>query len=580
MKKTVKKSLCAVLCALLLLPSAGLAKASGDPPLTIYVAADTHYKPLAMLGPIGEQQGLPGDPLYWHTNIQGELDYESEAIINSLLSRFEASNSRVLLIAGDITKGGRRGEHSAVTGKLRAFEHRTGKNIFVINGNHDIDDVSGPGSIDLAEFKTMYADFGYSQALDRHDASASYTADLGGGYRLIAIDSCVYGDDLGKITPAVLSWVEEQAAKAKADGQYLVGLMHHSALEHFKNQGVPGGGNLVVENYREISAKFADWGIKTIFTGHVHASDISEAVTDKGGKIYDIETGSLITFPNAYRIVTFSEAGVEVRSEYIDAIDTADLAAGYNAAQLELLENDFPAFSRGYQNAAMNRYITEYIGTPRKVARLFDFEPGSDGYKALAALMAVLGDALNLPIYETASTEAVDSLEEIAALAGETIEPSEFKKISDIVSLIFASHYTGDENIPYDSLEIRVFLQAFKGALTYALVNIPTGTANNLIESFGLPSQGFTLNESFYTPAAKLIYMRNAATRIIGTVIKPLLQSFTVDSFTPGDINETLEPYGVSGAAGAAPDPLTDWQVIADIVKRLLRLLLEIVNLF
>ena len=93
------------------------------------------------------------------------------------------------------------------------------------------------------------------------------------------------------MTPEVLSWVEEQAAKAKADGQYLVGMMHHSALEHFKNQGVPGGGNLVVENYREISAKFADWGIKTIFTGHVHASDISEAVTDKGSKIYDIETG-------------------------------------------------------------------------------------------------------------------------------------------------------------------------------------------------------------------------------------------------------------------------------------------------
>lgn len=74
--------------------------------------------------------------------------------------------------------------------------------------------------------------------------------------------------------------------------------------------------------------------------------------------------------------------------------------------------------------------------------------------------------------------------------------------------------------------------------------------------------------------------MRNAATRIIGTVIKPLLQSFTVDSFTPGDINETLEPYGVSGAAGAAPDPLTDWQVIADIVMRLFKVTVEILKLF
>ena len=48
-----------------------------------------------MLEPIGEQQGLPGDPLYWHTNIQGELEYESDAIINELLARFEASPSRV-----------------------------------------------------------------------------------------------------------------------------------------------------------------------------------------------------------------------------------------------------------------------------------------------------------------------------------------------------------------------------------------------------------------------------------------------------------------------------------------------------
>jgi len=42
---------------------------------------------------------------------------------------------------------------------------RTGKKIFVINGNHDIRGAVSDRSIFLADFKAIYNDFGYSDAL-------------------------------------------------------------------------------------------------------------------------------------------------------------------------------------------------------------------------------------------------------------------------------------------------------------------------------------------------------------------------------------------------------------------------------
>jgi len=44
-------------------------------------------------------------------------------------------------------------------------------------------------------------------------------------------------------------------------------------------------------------------GIRLIFTGHYHANDIVEFTND-GKTLYDIQTGSLVTPPYSYRIMT------------------------------------------------------------------------------------------------------------------------------------------------------------------------------------------------------------------------------------------------------------------------------------
>jgi len=546
MKEKMKTFLCVVLCISLLLPAAVTANAESEKYLSVWVMSDPHYRPHSMLGPIGEQTGLPGDPLYWHTNTTGQLTYESEAVINEFLKRFEASSSDILLVAGDLTDDGYLPEHQGISEKFKQFEEKTGKKIFVINGNHDIRGAVTDRSINLSDFKSIYSDFGYSEALAQDENSASYTADLDGKYRLIAIDAVVNGTDKSVISPDLFSWIETQVNQAKADGKKLVGMIHYSILEHFKNQNLAVK-YIMVEDYRDISTKLADWGVKVVFTGHVHGNDISGAVSDKGNTVYDVETCSLIAYPNTYREVTFSDESVKIESKNIDKINTADLVDGYTPAQLDLLENDFQTFSYGFFKAFMNCFISRYIASPASVAKALKVEKGTPAYEALSAVMKELGASLTLPLYDKQATPETDSVEEIAAKVGERVDTSGYKNLPDIVGSVLAAHYSGVENIPYDSPEIRLFKQCFKSALVYSLVSIPVGTANVLFKELGLPASGLTLSNNDYTGAAKLIYMKTAASKLINAVIEPVLQGFTADSYAPADLNVTLEGYDISG---------------------------------
>ena len=575
LKRKLKNSLCVLMSLLILLPFAGQLSAGAQAPLSVFVAADTHYRPLSMLGPIGEQTGLPGDPLYWHTNIQGQLTYESDAILNELLAQFAASSSTALLIPGDITEAGRLSEHLALADKFKQFESKTDKSIFIINGNHDIEGVADGITIDLAAFKSIYADFGYNQAIDCDDTSASYTAELGGGYRLIAVDSCVYGDDNGQIGAQRLGWIENQVAAAKADGIKLIGMMHHSLLEHFGIQGLVGD---TVKDYRNLSVRFAEWGIKVVFTGHKHANDISSAVTANGNRIYDIETNCLTNYPNTYRCVGFSDSAVTVESKYIGKINPADLPPGYNQTQLDLIAADFPAYSRGYFNAGMQRYVNEYIGTPRKVAGWLNIEKDTAAYDALGLVMTVFGQALNLPLYDTAGTSAIDSLAEIARVAGVTMPPSGYKRFSDLVAVIVSRMFSGDENTPIDAPEVQLLLQGLKAALAYSFVQIPNAAAAELYDALGLPGTAPVLNDAALSAAAKPLFAKTAASNILSVAVKPLVEGITVDAYSPGDLNETLEAYGVSGSAGGAEVPVTGLQLATGWLKGLFALVVNLLR--
>jgi len=578
MKRTLKSILCVLISLVLLAPAAGAA-ASGDDSLSVYVTADWHNRPQSMLVPIANNNNLPGDPLYRHTNSQGQLTYECGAVFDEMLDIFEASDSQFMLIAGDLTDDGYLAEHQSMAAILKSFEQRTGKQIFVINGNHDIRGSVSEKSIILEQFKSIYSDFGYAQALDADAQSASYTADLAGDYRLIAVDSCEeHGEDTGAVDDARLAWVKVQADKAKADGKKLVGMMHHSLLEHFKNE-IVAAGNLLIKDYRNVASSFADWGIKYVFTGHMHATDITSAVSDQGNQIYDIETSCLISSPNHYRRVTFTDTSTQIETFGITKIDTALLPAGYTPEQLTLIQDDFPAYSRGYFKAGMNKFINDYMGSPGSIARALGIEKGTDEYLALSTVMTNLGTALNLPLYDAGQTTAVDSVEEIAAIAGQTLEDSDYTHLPDLVGTILLIHYDGDENTAYDSREIRLFTGAFKAALVYSTVNIPDDLFKVLLQSQGMPVPETDPESGAYTPAARLLYAGGAVDYFFAAVLKPLIMGFIEDSYSPGDLNEVFEPYGQAGEPGSHPAPVNGLAFIADVLRRIITDLVEAMRL-
>lgn len=576
MKKSSKAILCILLSILLLVPFIGVT-AKEKVPLSVWVASDIHYKPQSDLGPIEEQRAIPGDPLYNHVNGKGMLTYEADAVIYEFLDRFEKSSSNILLIAGDISEEGHWSQHLGIAKILIEFKARTGKKIFVIPGNHDIRTSASGGRLDLSDFIDIYDNLGYSDALVKHDTSGSYTAELDSEYRLLAIDACIYREDGSRVSPELLAWIEAQVQQAKTDGKKLIGMVHHNVLDHFGIQSVAGN-MLCLENYRENATKFADWGIKYFFTGHEHANDIAMAVSAKGNRIYDIETDSLITYPNGYREVTFATDKVDVKTNYIDRIDTQYLPDGYNSAKLGLIQHDFTAYSYGYFKASLVSVAYDMPYNTGRIAGSLKIEKDTPAYEALTQVMNNIADALKLPLYDTAGTPATDSVEEIAAKAGITLAPSSYKNALEIAGAIYASHYAGDESIAYDSLEVTLFRQSFNAALVYALTNIPVSMAKTLFVSLGLPGIDLGLKDSLYTPAAKQIYMQTAAKIIFIEFVKPLLNSVTSDTYAPGDLNEILEPYGAIWELPGRTAIITDTGYIINIIFGMFKIVLNAVK--
>jgi len=79
-------------------------------------------------------------------------------------------------------------------------------------------------------------------------------------------------------------------------------MMHHGVLEHFAGQAKYFG-NYLVNGWQQVSQMLAAWNVRAAFTGHFHAQDIVEGKTANGQILYDIETGSLVSFPNPVRTV-------------------------------------------------------------------------------------------------------------------------------------------------------------------------------------------------------------------------------------------------------------------------------------
>ena len=251
----------------------------------------------------------------WTTYLNGQrklVDY-SQRLFDDMIVRIKRDlRPGLVLISGDLTKDGEQVSHEYVTSKLDELR-AIGIKTLVIPGNHDrgsnSDAVYYDGDSTTAAtvatnewFATQYANYGYGVSSEREETTLTYACEPITGLVVIGIDS---GTD-GNVSETTLDWVVEKATAARASGKKVIAMMHHPLMPHFA--GVDNFvSTAVVGNYETVRNTLADAGIRVVFTGHFHTSDIAKDWNaDMTREIYDVNTGSLISYPCDYREVTMS----------------------------------------------------------------------------------------------------------------------------------------------------------------------------------------------------------------------------------------------------------------------------------
>ena len=308
--------------------------------LNIGVITDTHYL---------SEKLMDGDyAVDNYVLVSGKNIKDAPAVLDKVLDEYLHSNIDVLLVCGDMTKDGEEQSHIDFVRKLKPLQNK-GVRVFVIPGNHDINmpnaaEYKGNKTFPVSnvspdEFSDIYATCGYKGAL-RYDASSlSYVAALNSKTRLLAIDAARYTEgasSAGRILPETEKWITDVLGEARAKGIQVIGMMHWGLTEHIMYQSMVFGDYLVAD-WQRLRSLFADKGMKAVFTGHFHASDITAFTSDEGNTIYDIETGALSAYPYAYRFVELNAQGMNITTKNVTFVPANPRLAADSREQMRKL---------------------------------------------------------------------------------------------------------------------------------------------------------------------------------------------------------------------------------------------------
>lgn len=301
-----------------------------NPSAVIAVFSDPHY--------FDPNLGTSGAAFEAYIAFDRKLLAESHAITEAAVSEILASDADIVIVPGDLTKDGERSSHEAFAGFLAQLE-QAGKQVFVVPGNHDVSNplaVQFTGDIALPvpsvtdeEFAQIYGAYGYDEALQRDVSSLSYVAEPVDGLWILGMDACRYKENAGQsrsvtgglFTAATEQWVKARLQEARMQNKTVIGVMHHGLLEHFAGQKInPVSSDYVVDDWARLSTEFAELGMSIVLTGHFHANDIVRKSTGSS-VLFDIETGSLVTWPSPYRIMRLgTDRTLNISTHHVQSI--------------------------------------------------------------------------------------------------------------------------------------------------------------------------------------------------------------------------------------------------------------------
>ncbi|MBQ4604626.1 MAG: metallophosphoesterase [Clostridia bacterium] len=262
---------------------------------------------------------------------------KSEEAFKKALEIIEADeNTNTVIITGDLTNHGESYSHEEVRDLLRDFTEKGG-NPFVYTDNHDypyfaVHSYGKNGEpvpaehLPEEEVKEMYTPFGRGKAFDTYDDGITYIAEILPGLYHIAMG---YDAEDKKslhypyFSDELMAWVKSHTEKAKEKGAMVTCSTHRPVVAPSPAYEVIGKGH-TFSNGEKRMKELADMGVRLFFSGHSHVQCMREVVSDKGNKIYSVQTSSLAGFPPKMRKITIDTEKGTVDISTID-IDLPDL---------------------------------------------------------------------------------------------------------------------------------------------------------------------------------------------------------------------------------------------------------------
>lgn len=232
----------------------------------------------------------------WNHPSRYHLVEVSIPAFESVLEHLIQLNLDFLLLPGDLTQHGEPENHLWLQKRLANLPFPT----YVIPGNHDVPVLhASDKSIAFADFPKYYRKFGYGNTDELY-----YDCELLPGVTLIALNSNNFndkGEQVGRLDEQQLMWLEQTLGEL--DSQLVLVMVHHNVVEHLPNQSRhPMANRYMLENAPELLQILRRYGVKLVFTGHLHVQDVAE---DNG--VYDITTGSMVSYPHPYRVLEFHQ---------------------------------------------------------------------------------------------------------------------------------------------------------------------------------------------------------------------------------------------------------------------------------
>jgi acid phosphatase type 7 len=292
-----------------------------------------------------------------------KLIAESKAITAELVKQIKQEKPDIFIISGDLTKDGEKISHITLAKYLDSIEMNGVTKVYVVPGNHDVNNVHAYSydgasktrvdSISPADFKSIYNNFGYAEAASTDPNSLSYLAKPQSKLWILGIDVCEYDSNMvkhepvtaGRFKPETYKWVLARLAEAKTAGATVIGIMHHGITEHYTGQSIAFP-EYVVAGWDTISKNLANAGLKIMFTGHYHANDITKVTGSGSNFLYDIETGSTVTWPCPYRVMTLNS------NNYFDVVTRT-----INHIDYDTNGKSFQDYAKDYLNTGLSGIV-------------------------------------------------------------------------------------------------------------------------------------------------------------------------------------------------------------------------------